>query len=508
MKSIHPVAYQLSVAEDRIKSLEKENQELRLEVARLSRQRPPQSSISPPPSPKRRRLSTCDGMLPAYARSTTSSRARTSPSSASSSTSTDRSSSPDTPPQHVVVDKKRYVYKDGELTKMTFGYLKPTVSTRHRDEISALTRKRLQPFTPDDSWKHDLPEWDPPTDHSSEADHSDQTKDTEELQPANTLRVMSQAKFDDLVDQKGIEIRTRLNDDAWTRSPGHMVYIDHDALFDILSQAETLAKRCLWNWMRTHRPEDCRHWIGYRSDIDFGRDRVSTMLAWLPHHCLDFRRTRERQVKSKLFCLIGLRNFLHHFNGRRRGAYRMDAELKLVQQLAVLLYDEESARQARALRDRLHEEANRTVRDIETFMMLTSLPEAGILWKPHHADLVEDAMTEVVRGCFSNTYPLEVYAAAREWLSNPRGLAPQVSQAEVSNKVQRKKERKRGSTYSNTKDVEADSLAGQNGQTGLARNRRRYSVSGDAVCVKPAIVAGGRGGSRTRRHTVSVYANI
>lgn len=505
MKSIHPVAYQLSVAEDRIKSLEKENQELRLEVARLTRQRPPQSIISPPPSPKRRRLGTCDGNLPAYARSTAASRGRSSPSSSSSTTSTDRSSSPETPPQHVVVDKKRYVYRDGELTKMTFGYLKSTVSTRHRDDISALTRKRLRSFTPDDSWKTELPEWDPPTDHSSDADHSDHTEDTEELQPANTLRVMSQATFDDLVDQKGIEVRTRLNDDAWTRRPGHMVYIDHDALFDILSQAETLAKRCLWNWMRTNRPEDCRHWIGYRSDIDFGRDRISTMLAWLPHRCLDFRRTRATQVKTKLFCLIGLRNFLHHFNGRRRGAYRMDAELKLVQQLAVLLYDEEGARQARALRDRLHEEANRTVREIETFMMLTSLPEAGILWKPHHADLVDDAATEVARGCFSNTYPLEVYAAAHQWLSNPRGLAPQVSQPEVQDKTQPEGQSNHGSFLTSTKNIDAGTF---NGKSGQVRNRRRNSVSVDAGYVKPAIVVGGRGGLRTRRHTVSVSKNI
>lgn len=385
---------------------------------------------------------------------------------------------------------------------MTFGYLKPTVSTRHRDEISALTRKRLRPFTPDDSWKDELPDWDPPTDHSYDTDHSDRTEDTENLRPAKTLRIMSQVQFDDLVDQKGIEVRTRLNDDAWTRSPGHMVYINHDALFDILSQAETLAKRCLWNWMRTQRPKDCSYWIGYRSDIDLGRDRIQTLMNRLPRRCFDFRRTRAAQVNSKLFCLIGLRNFLHHFNGRRRGAYRMDAELKLVHQFAVLLYDEESARQARALRDRLHEEADRTVREIETFTLLTSLPEARMVWKPHHMDLVQDAASEVVRSSYSHTYPREVYAAAREWLSNPRDWSLRVSLLDVHDKTEPEAENIHGPFLSSSRGVQVNTLTVENGQPGQVCNRRRFSVSEDLGRRKS--VVGGRGGLGSRRHTVSV----
>lgn len=416
MKSIHPVAYQLSVAEDRIKALEKENHELRLEVARLGGQETWQSNTSQPTPPKRRRLSTSEDMLPSYARSTSASRLRSSQSSSptptNSSQSTDWSSSPSTPSQCVSVNGKNCTYKDGTLSVMGFGYLKDTVASRRREWASEAVRMRLGNFRTDT----DSCGWGYPTDRSRDADYSEETEDYEEPQPANLRGIMSQTDWDDIVTQKAIATRTRLAEITWIIRSDYTVYIDHDALFDILSRTEVLAKRCLWGWMRAHRPEQCRRWIGYWSDIDFGREALTRLVDVLSRSTFNFRHTRYWEVTSKLDRLIDMRNCLHHFNGGHSVRY-IDLYVENVQQLAVLLYDEESASRARALRDMLHEEAERTLREIESFMLLTSLPEAGDTWKPHHASLINGAAFEINRGFLSHSYPPIVYTAAREWTS-------------------------------------------------------------------------------------------
>lgn len=121
----------------------------------------------------------------------------------------------------------------------------------------------------------------------------------------------------------------------------------------------------------------------------------------------------------------------------------MDTYLMSVQELSELLYDEDSASQARSLRDRLRREAEQTVGEIEAFMMLTSLPEAGDLWKPHHAALILSAAVELRRRAycaeemgnqnddFCDSFPPVVLAAARESMSQPNGWDHRVSQPEA-----------------------------------------------------------------------------
>lgn len=313
---------------------------------------------------------------------------------------------------------------------MSFGYLKPTVASRHKDQISASMRIRPRPTPRNVQTKTNSCSWGYSTDRSCETDCSEETEESEEPQPANSLRIMSQTEWDDLITQKAIAIRTRLADNAWNRGSAYTVYIDHDMLFDILSSTETLAKRCLWGWMRAHRPDQCRRWIGYQSDIDFGREALTTLLDRLSRNTFSFRHTQFWQVTSKLNRLIDMRNDLHHFHGGRRNVCHMDEYVETVQKLAVLLYDEEAASRARALRDRLREEAERTLREIETSMLLTSLPEAGDTWKPHHADLIQDAAFELNRGVLTYSYPPIVYEAAREWASHHRSRSFGVAQPE------------------------------------------------------------------------------
>lgn len=429
MKLIHSIARQLSLAEDRNKKLEQENNELRNELACIKARITGQPDRGIPSSLKRKRSITPEHELPSYARPTASSRLRSSPSSCSgsrsTSPSTDRSPSPIRRPKIVRINKKSCVLKDGKLDLMEFGYLRPTVASRYRDEDSLLKRDRLRrgsskidKTTEASSWGYSSDPW-YDVDESGGKEELWHSEKLEEIEPENTLRIMSERELDDLVTQKGIAKRTRLDDDGWTRGSAHRVYIDHDTLFDILSGAEALAKRCLWEWLHTHRTYECRLWVGYLSDVDFGRERLMTMLRRLPTDCFTHRHTQSSQVCCELIRLINLRNYLHHFNGHRQLVHRMDDSLKIVQALAVLLYDEESASQARALRDRLRDAAQLTVAEIETFMMLKSLPESGDLWKPHHMDLIRDAadgLDENPAACYFS--PI-AYVAAREWLSVP-----------------------------------------------------------------------------------------
>lgn len=539
MKFIHPIAYQLSLAEDRIKTLEKENHELRLELAQIRRRNSRQTTARLSSSPSRNRSTTPDHAFPSYARSTMTSRLRSLESSASSSRSTspdtDWSPRPPTQPKYLSINGKSCAYKDGELYVTRFNYLKSTVASRHRDELSLL-RTRHRPTPPDAQKTSEVSTRSYSTDGLCDTDCSEETEELEEPQTANSLRIMSQTEWDDLVTQKAIAIRTRLADKAWTRGSSYTVYIDHDILFDILSSTEALAKRCLWGWMRAHRPDQCRCWIGYRSDIDFGRERLTTLLDRLPSNVFNFRHTRHWQVTSKLNRLIELRNFLHHFHGRRNNVCRMDDYVEIVQKLAVLLYDEDAASRARALRDRLRGESERTLREIETFMLLTSLPEAGDTWKPHHADLIQDAAFELDRGVLTYTYPPIVYEAAREWASHRRSRTFGVAQPEPEPSAQLESSpyvyaclstivvlklpshiiegfcgvslthinsREQG-LPSGAKSAQ-DPLFGND----LARpvhTRRRCNTSADAGCTKS--VAGGRGGLGTRGRAVSMSYKI
>lgn len=499
MKFIHSIARQLSLAEDRIKSLEKENSELRTELACITARSPSQPGRGVSSSLKRKHSTTPEHKIPSYAQSTTASRLRSSPSSCSSSRSTspsiDQSSTPSTDPKLVSINKKRCFFKDGKLDVMEFGYLRPTIASRCRAEVSLLKKDCLRGASSTIDGTTEASSWGYSSDPWYDADEPKRKEELGEIKPANTLRIMSQTELDDLVTQKGIAKRTRLDDDHWTRRSAYRVYIDHDTLFDILSRAEALAKRCLWEWMHTHRPDECRLWLGYQSDVDFGRERLTAMLNGLPNNCFNHRYTRSWQVTFKLNRLIFLRNYLHHFNGQRQNLNRTDDDLKTVQELAVLLYDEGAAIQARALRDRLRDEALRTVGEIETFMMLKSLPEAGDLWKPHHMDLIRDAAYDLDSVFSTYYYPPIVYAAAREWESRQWSWDYVVSQPETKGQAQ-----VNGISFWNRSSPDTTESVGtaSSGQSNHTRLFRRHSVSAEA---ENRISTGGdkyRAGTRIR----------
>lgn len=342
--------------------------------------------------------------LPSFARSTKASRLRQTHSSASDAhplrtTNTVPSTTiPDTAankPKPVVVDGKSYLYRNGGLTVRNFGYLVSTKSTINRFGENEQRREEYCGVCHPNFAKPDpeiLPYYASPN-----------ADDEECSQPADPAPIISQVEFEDRIIRKGIALRTRLHLEIWRSKPANNVIMDHDEVYDILSRAEKLAKRCLWKWLRANRPRKCA-WRGlhYLSDMDLGRDRLE-LLSFGQENFYDHRWTKSHEVKRVLEDLIDLRNRVHHFNG---GGYTMasvDEHLYDVHHLAVLLYDEETAEYTRALRARFRQAAEGVAREIEAVRYLTVLPFAGDHpWQPHHIELFREVLWK--RRNYPNTW--------------------------------------------------------------------------------------------------------
>ncbi|KAI3393343.1 hypothetical protein diail_4424 [Diaporthe ilicicola] len=421
-KSVHPLAHKLSIANGLLDMLKKENHELHLEVLRLQTHKRARPAANRPTVSSHSHNGTSEQPIPSFARQTKSSSLRSSRSSTPSPTS----SSPDSDrspiasrPNKIRVNGKPYAYNDGNLKEIRFGYLKPTNASICRSQ-----RPR------------DPPSWECSTDSSGTSDWAAIVEHPDSPSAVDESESTSHSEMSDVDDREAIAARTRLQDHDWARGPAHNVYINHDVLYDIMSSAERLAKRCLWEWVRVHRPDDI--WtIGYLSDLDLGRQVLSSWLDRLPRGFFTHRQTYSYEVISRVNDLVPLRNFLHHFNGEACSLRSMDDHLETVQKLAVLLYDEDSASHARALRDKLRREAERTVAEIETLMMLTALPEAGEPWQHHHAALLWDVAGAIKRHEWvaeepgrwdqgggrspGDSFPRVALSAAREWLMKPSG---------------------------------------------------------------------------------------
>lgn len=148
-----------------------------------------------------------------------------------------------------VVDGKPYTYRNGKPTLRSFGYLVSTKSAinkfgyfeRRREERCGVCHPTFAESVP----------WEPSCYVEPKA------VSEESSQPAKPTQIISQAEFDDRIERKCIALRTRLCLDGWVWEPANNIVLDHDELFDILWRAERLAKRCLWKWLRTNRPETC-----------------------------------------------------------------------------------------------------------------------------------------------------------------------------------------------------------------------------------------------------------
>lgn len=505
MKIIRSLSYQLSKAEDENLSLRKENYELRREVFALRTELASvtggklRKSVSRPSTRLTRCSITSGGTTPSYAESTKASRLRSclpTPSNTSTSSDSNSCSSPSTTnststspdpwepriptiPGLLKVDRTHCAYQDGKLKVMQFGFLNYTAS-RHRYELAQSSlypharlnaRRRFDPCG-----------WVNPSTQMYNAFCSKQIEHVRKLRSAGTLQIMSEAEFDDLITRKAIAKRTRLADKEWTEYIGSQLFINHDRLYEILTEALTVAKRCVWRWTRTHRPMEFR----YLSDVDFGRDRLVPLFRRMPS-------TTTWMVED----LIRLRNLVCHFNGGHQDVRRIDEHIENVQELAVLLLDEESAYHSRALRDRLHAEAERTLEEIETFTMWTTLPGAGDMWLKHHSDTVQYAVGELYRG-FSRIHHHVLATAAREWASHQRGWDYGLGIPESERNTEESMP-PHGPSLLSTASKER--LTDNSNQGQKMQLRRRSSLSVESGC--SANVLGGKEYTGSRKRSVS-----
>jgi hypothetical protein len=413
MKILPPVGRQLSKVVDEKEVLRKENHKLRqelcaarTELARLRGRKPPKPNGKLPMPPPTRGSTSLDGRSPSYAQPTKASRLRSCPSAPSSTTSTSSASTspPSTPTTStstspwpsdnwvigvptagaITVGGKDCIYEDGKLKVMQFGFLKNTMSRINYEMARYELYPRKLPHTRD--WMSDRDCVSP-----------------ERGLPAQQHRIMEHAYSEDEAIRGLIATRTRLADKEWMKDIAN-VYINHDRAYEILFEALTLAKRCVWQWARTRGSSQFK----YLSDIDFGRDRITPVFSHMPF-----------AVDRKLEDLISMRNRVCHFQGGSEHASNLDHHIENVQEFAVLLHDEESAHMARELRDKVRTETEKALEEIETLTMLSSLPGAGDLWLEHQSDTVRMAIRDLYQYDSPPRHRV-IDRAAREWASHQR----------------------------------------------------------------------------------------
>lgn len=353
---------------------------------------------------------------PSYARPTRASRLRRSQSPASHTESTkstglfSSSSSSDNStnkPKHVGIHGKSCVYQRGKLIEQDYGFLMSTEATinrfgdmeRYREERCGIFRPSLPTSRGSSPSPTALPEI---------AHHP-------RPEPPKPTQIMSREEFEDMTERKGIELRTRLDDDDWLSDPANNLRMDHDELFDILSRAERLAKQCLWRWFRVNHPNTCmRMGLNYLSDMDLGRHPMEA-LSNRGYKMLQYRHTESAEVHRSIQDVIQLRNRVHHFNGTWLTMKIVDEYLFDVQNLAVNLYDEESASNARNLRDRLRQGAEGVAGEIEALRLLMELPFAERNpWQHHHVESFRTLTSFDSAHTLTEDAPLFI-AAAYEW---------------------------------------------------------------------------------------------
>lgn len=230
--------------------------------------------------------------------------------------------------------------------------------------------------------------------------------------PAHTL---SDEEYKDLLDLHVLPLRTRLEDDDWLDSDLGNIRVDDERLFRLLTRGRELAQKCLWSFMDKNRPDICqREFPGGWQQVKL---EVCTLLDTLRPFALSLRQNNSELARNALFAVVPLRHLTCHWNPSDLGWFRpaprvVDGHLKNVQKLAIHLYDEESAAEARQLRDEARHAVEDTVREMEELEPFFGEYE----WKYHHQQMfeqIEYAKDTKTPDLFR--YPAVVFRAAEAW---------------------------------------------------------------------------------------------
>lgn len=337
----------------------------------------------------------------------------------------------------------KYQYRDGSLVKVSAGYLKATRSSVNKScpkiprppvESGATpieTELEQRPQT----WGEDEACVSTTTSHRSPTSDTNQFRKPWSLWWLNRMDrspiKLSDAEFGDLMDLVALLPATRLKDDDLCQTPLKHMFIEDEKQAQLLVRGKELAQRCLWN-MAERRMPGWNPWKSWRHvQVEWGILSPGWGCSGRYHSLLGYRESKPDLVWGAIQRVIQLRHTTAHYSDANNlfpsSLGHVDEHLENVQKLAIQLYDEQGALEARGLRDDLRREARDTFEEITALGILAALPFAGYPWHHHHESVfvhlginAEDA--DAGRGELDKHFPEEIGRIAEDWSwQNPRG---------------------------------------------------------------------------------------
>lgn len=230
--------------------------------------------------------------------------------------------------------------------------------------------------------------------------------------PAHTL---SDVEYKDLLDLHVLPLKTRLEDDDWLNSGLENIRVDDERLFRLLTRGRELAQKCLWAYLDKNRPAiRSREFPGGWQQVKLEGNALTDTLD---SRALTFRQNSPEFARSALFAVVPLRHLTCHWTRGDLGWDRpaplvVDRHLKNVQKLAIHLYDEKCAAEARRLRDEARQAVEDTVSEIEALEPLFDEYQ----WKYHHEQMFEQIQcAKDMETPDLYRYPDVIFRAAEAW---------------------------------------------------------------------------------------------
>lgn len=276
-----------------------------------------------------------------------------------------------------------------------------------------------------------------------------------------------------------LPLKTRLEDDDWLDSCLEHVRVDDERLFRLLTRGREVAQKCLWTFMDRHRPEiRRREFPGGWQQVKL---EVSALMPIVDSWALRFRQNNPRLARDALFAVVPLRHLTCHWNKHdlgwsRPAARTVDVHLKNVQKLAIHLYDEEHAAEARMLRDEASQTVHDTIAEIEALEPLLDVCS----WEYHHEQMFEQvkfAREENDQHLFR--FPDVILRAAEAW-SRRRSSLDQTSEEDTmsdenTNTVEDQQPQQAEEKHADAGKKSANTMANQVPVIGVTS--RRHSIS-------------------------------
>lgn len=227
---------------------------------------------------------------------------------------------------------------------------------------------------------------------------------------------MTDATYKDLIDLHVLPLKTRLEDDDWLNSGLENIRVNDEVLFRLVTKGRELAQKCLWAHMDKHQPHIRRR--AFPAGWQQVKLEVTALRQSLDFGSLSYRENEADRAYDSVFKVVPLRHLTCHWNhlelawSGQPAARLVDSHLKNVQKLAIHLYDEERAMEARKLRDEARQLVEETVSKLEALEPLFD----EYAWKFHREEMFEQirfARRYYEIDLFK--YPDVVFRAADAW---------------------------------------------------------------------------------------------